>query len=88
MLAIFTLDDHGYRRQLIFVFATLSDEISMRAHKDMSWQTTFIGDIKHDVINPLRSNTDQRQTSLCNMNAFSVREVMRIQDVIIQREFC
>ena len=28
------------------------------------------------LINPLRSNSDQRQISLCNINTFSVREVM------------
>ena len=28
----------------------------------------------------LRSNSDQRQISLCNTNAFLVREVMRIKD--------
>ena len=38
-------------------------------------------------INPLRSNTDQRQISLCKSNAFSVREVMRIKDMTTQHEF-
>ena len=31
---------------------------------------------------PLRSNGDQRQISLSNINAFSVIEVMRIKDMI------
>ena len=35
-----------------------------------------------ETINPLRSNTDQRQISLCKIN-----EVMRIKDTIIQHEF-
>ena len=38
-------------------------------------------------INPLRSNGDQCQISLCNINAFSVREVMRIKDMITRHEF-
>ena len=38
-------------------------------------------------LNPLRSNSDQRQISLCNINAFSVRDVMRIKNVITQHEF-
>ena len=40
-----------------------------------------------DYVNPLRSNIDQRQISLCNINAFSAREVMRIKEMITQREF-
>ena len=39
------------------------------------------------AVNPLRSNSEQRKTSFCNVNAFSVREVMRIKDMITQREF-
>ena len=35
-------------------------------------------------VNPLR---DQRQISLCNINTFSVREVVRIKDMISQHEF-
>ena len=38
-------------------------------------------------LNPLRSNTDQRQISLCNVYAFSVREAMRIKDMITQHDF-
>ena len=37
-------------------------------------------------ITPLR-NGDQRQISLCNSEAFSVREDMRIKDMITQHEF-
>ena len=40
------------------------------------------------VINLLRSNSDQRQSSLCNINVFSVTEVMRIKDIITLQEFC
>ena len=32
-------------------------------------------------INPLRSNSEQRQISLCNINAFSVREVTRMNNM-------
>ena len=39
-------------------------------------------------LNRLRSNSDQRQISLCNINAFSVREMMRINGMISQHEFC
>ena len=39
------------------------------------------------VFNRLRFNSHQRQISLCNINAFSVREVMRIKDMITQLEF-
>ena len=38
-------------------------------------------------VNPLCSNSDQRQISLRNINASSVREVMRIKDIITQHEF-
>ena len=41
----------------------------------------------NDLLNPLRSNSDQRQNSLCNINAFSVGEVMRMKDMITQHEF-
>ena len=39
--------------------------------------------------NPLRSNQsrDQRQISVWNINALSVREVMRIKDTITRHEF-
>ena len=37
-------------------------------------------------INPLRSNSDQCQISLCNINAFPAREVMKIKDMITQHE--
>ena len=38
------------------------------------------------IINRLRSNSDQRQISLWEIKS-SVREVMRIKDMITQREF-
>ena len=43
--------------------------------------------ISENGFNPLRSNSGQRQISLCNTNTFSVREVMRIKDMITQLEF-
>ena len=35
-----------------------------------------------NACNPLRYDSDQRQISLCNINAFSLREVVRIKDMI------
>ena len=43
--------------------------------------------VQNALLNPLRSNSDQSQNPLCNINAFSVREVMRIKDMITQHEF-
>ena len=37
--------------------------------------------------NPLRTNSDQCQISLCNMNAFAVIQDMRMKDMITQQEF-
>ena len=39
------------------------------------------------TVKPSRFSSDKRQISLYNINAFSVREVMRIKDVITQHEF-
>ena len=39
-----------------------------------------------ETVNPSRSNSDQRQISLCNINVLSVSEVMRIKDMITQHE--
>ena len=33
-------------------------------------------------IKPLRANSDQRQISLCNINAFRVIKVTRIKDML------
>ena len=38
-------------------------------------------------INPLRPNNDVIQTSHCNIKGVSVREVMRIENIIIQVQF-
>ena len=38
-------------------------------------------------LNPFHSTSDQRQSSLCNINAFSVGKVRRINDMITQNEF-
>ena len=38
-------------------------------------------------INPLRSNSDMSQTSHCNIKGLSVREVMRIENMITQVKF-
>ena len=35
----------------------------------------------------LSSNSDQRQISPCNINAYSIPEVMRIKDMITQGDF-
>ena len=42
--------------------------------------------IMHNYITHLRSNIDQRQISLCNINPFSVSKVMRVKDMITQHE--
>ena len=39
------------------------------------------------LFNPLSPNSDQHQTSPSNINAYSIPEVMRIKDMIIQGEF-
>ena len=49
--------------------------------------THFTTDIENRSMYPLRSNSDQCQISLLNINAVSVREVMRIKDMISQHEF-
>ena len=38
-------------------------------------------------INPLRPNSDLSQTSHCNIKGNSVREVMRIENMIAQVKF-
>ena len=38
-------------------------------------------------INPFSPNSDQHQSSPCNINAYSTSEVMRIKDMITQGEF-
>ena len=49
--------------------------------------TSMLNQSEVVTINALRSNSDKRQIFLCNMNAFSVGEVMRIKDMITTREF-
>ena len=39
------------------------------------------------VINPLRPNNDESQTSHCNIKGVSVSEVMRIKNMITQVKF-
>ena len=39
------------------------------------------------TINPLRPNSDLSQTSHCNIKGLSVREVMRIENMIPQVKF-
>ena len=48
---------------------------------------TGLQNLLNVTLNPLRSNGDKRQISLCNIKAFSVRKVMRIKDMITQHEF-
>ena len=38
-------------------------------------------------INPLRPNSDLSQTSHCNIKSLSVREVVRIENIITQVQF-
>ena len=40
------------------------------------------------TINPLSPDSDHRQISPCNIDALLIREVMRIQDMIIKDELC
>ena len=49
----------------------------------------FVGSVIffESLINPLRSNSDQCQITLWNINAFSAKEVMRIKDMITEHEF-
>ena len=42
---------------------------------------------KQTVFNPLRPNNDLTQTSHCNIKGLSVKEVMRIENVITQVKF-
>ena len=72
-----------------------------RGYKTLSWQDSdfhlnikvryhyYLGSVPLEIRdNPVRgSNSDQCQISLCNVNAFSVREVMRIKYAITQHEF-
>ena len=59
------------------------------------YQPSNVTDIVHQElkrlveqdINPLRPNSDLSQTSHCNINSLSVREVMRIENMITQRKF-
>ena len=39
------------------------------------------------LFNPLSSNSDQSQTSHCNIKGLSVSEVTRIENMIIQVKF-
>ena len=40
-----------------------------------------------NLLNPKSPNGDQYQISPCNINAYSIPEVMRIKDMITQGEF-
>ena len=50
-------------------------ELSMRFRVDNSY-------LEFKSIKPLSSNRDQGQMFFCNNNAFSLREIMRIQDMV------
>ena len=54
-------------------------------HAPLSFLKRIITTAK--LLNLLRSNSDQRQISLCKISAFSVREVMRIKDKTTQHEY-
>ena len=43
--------------------------------------------VRQTFINPLRPNSDLSQTSHCNIKGLSVREVMRIENMITQVQF-
>ena len=44
-------------------------------------------DVQHQRLYPLRPNNDLRQTSHCIIKGLSVREVMRIENMITQVKF-
>ena len=46
-----------------------------------------VSEISLLIINPVRPNTDLSQTSHCNIKGLSVREVMRIENMITQVQF-
>ena len=39
--------------------------------------------VKFAPVNPLSPNSDQHQISPCNINAYSIPEVMRIKNIMI-----
>ena len=45
------------------------------------------GNRTEENFNPLRPNNDLTQTSHCNIKGLSVKEVMRIENVITQVKF-
>ena len=67
----------------------MGSHTSEKISYDVSLEQLFLRCCGQDEVglNPLRSNSDQRQISLYNINDFSVREVMRINDIITQHEF-
>ena len=46
----------------------------------------YYNQVTTKYFNRLHSNSDQRQISRSNINAFSVREVMRVKDMITQHD--
>ena len=49
--------------------------------------TVCLPDATKKFINPLRPNNDLSQTSPCNIKGLSVREVLRIENMITQMKF-
>ena len=43
--------------------------------------------VVNSVLNPSYSNSNQRQISLCNISALSVRVFLRIKHMVTQHEF-
>ena len=62
---------------------------TMHSDEGLNLHTPFSlrGGKVRDPGNEVDSISDQRQISLCSINAFSVREVMRIKDMITQHDF-
>ena len=67
---------------------------SVNTKRRIKWQATEVSFIimlclllSTDYINPLRPNSDLRQTSHCNIKGLSVSEVMRIENMIAQVKF-
>ena len=67
---------------------TGQDSVNNTMNRKMRGQSSYhVCSMHAFMLNPLGSNGDQRQISLCGNNAFSGREVMRIKDAITQHEF-
>ena len=77
-----SLSENSIRPHILYVYFFFHLQLSL-----FIVMHSLFTDIANALRCSLRSNSDQRQISLCNINAFSVREVTRIKDIITQHEF-